>query len=407
MFPLSLALVLACFVAGCGPSSAPMMPNWAVAQQPYSPEEPSTNAFDYYATAAREAEQDAGNALLNRVSFDEKNRDALMEKIEKPLQDVRSATSKKCQFHYVAPAVFAPAPYQKGWRAIGRGMQWKIEKACALGAYDEAISYAVAATKFGFDLTGGGATDASLGFEIADDARKAIAPHLGKLGAGQLEVLADGLQNALQTKPSLETTIENEHTRMLQGVQYVQDCYAKDDFASLMTNMKESVRDAVQYLHEVKGQDAKKRPAYFEGFAKEAEEQTRYLKSIAQLPARSRTAEPGPALAAVRPWRAFAKHFFGSAEPLLQISDNTLARTRLAILSCQIMKQVKLSGAAPKTLGAFQAALTVDPYTGRPFAYRSGGSIFTIYSVGTDGIDNGGESDESYSLPDLKLESKP
>lgn len=406
LFPLLVSFALAGLISGCGPSSPPMMPTWTAREQSYTPETPSTNAYDYYAIAAKDAEEAAGEALLNRVYFDEKHRKELLEKIGKPVDDVVAATSKKCQFRYTSPPLFEAAPYQRGWLAIGRALKWKIEYACATGAYDQAITYSIAATKFGFDITGGGATDASLGFEIADDARRAIAPHLGKFGAGQLAVLADGLENALKNKPSLETTIENEHTRMLEGVQFVQDAYAKDNFDLLMDTMKESVRDGVQYLRDLKSQDAKKRPAYFEGFAREADEQTRYLKTIAQMPARTRATEPGPKLADVRPWKSFAKQLFSSVEPLLKISDDALARTRLEVLTCQILRQIKASGSAPKNLKDFPADLTMDPYTGQPFAYRVSGAIFDIYSVGEDGIDNLGDTDEgeTYSSPDLKLE---
>jgi hypothetical protein len=285
-------------------------------------------------------------------------------------------------------------------------LRWKIERACVTGAYDAAIEYAVAATKFGFDLTGGSATDASLGFEIADECRQAIAPFIPKFGAGQLEVLSDGLKNAMRGKPSLKQTIENEHLRMLEGVQYVQDAYANERFDDLMSKMQEDVRDGVAFLKELKLQDAKKRPAYFEGFAREADEQERWLLSIADLPALARKTEPPAKLAEYRPWKSFARQFFTAAEPLFEIQDNTIARTRLAILTCELLRQVKTSQSTPPDLSKFDKDLTLDPYTGRTFAYRSTGPIFEVYSLGEDGIDNAGDTDENFTSPDLTLERR-
>ncbi len=95
-----------------------------------------------------------------------------------------------------------------------------------------------------------------------------------------------------------------------------------------------------------------------------------------------------------------------AAEPLLKIQDSTVARTRLAILTCEILKDVKTNQAAPKDLSGFSKDLSLDPYTGRNFAYRSSGPIFEVYSLGADGIDNAGDTDESFFAPDLRLEDK-
>jgi hypothetical protein len=216
--------------------------------------------------------------------------------------------------------------------------------------------------------------------------------------------LAEGLTNAVQGKPSLKVTIEHEHTRMLQGVQYIQDAYANDRFDEILKNMKEDVRDGIAFLRDLKGQDAKKRPGYFEGFAKEAHEEARWLTSVADLPATQRKTEAPPNLAQVRPWKSFAKQLFSATEPLLKIQDSTMARTRLAILTCEILRQVKSAQTAPKDLSAFPKELTLDPYTGRNFAYRASGPIFDVYSLGLDGIDNAGDTDESFFAPDLRLE---
>jgi hypothetical protein len=403
IFMTALAAVL---VSGCGPSSPPMMPNWAAKEQPYTPAEGSSNAYDAYALIARNVEEKVPEPLLNRVYFDPTREQDLLDLVDRHVSLLVSATHKKCEFRYVPAPMFTAPPYQRGWRVLGRALRWKIERACVTGAYDAAIEYAVAATKFGFDLTGGAATDASLGFEIADECRQAIAPFIPKFGAGQLEVLADGLKAAMRGKPSLKQTIENEHLRMLEGVQYVQDAYAKERFDDLMANMQENVRDGVAYLKEIKLQDAKKRPAYFEGFAREADEQERWLLSIAELPALARKSEPKARLAEERPWKSFAKQFFTAAEPLFEIQDNTLARTRLAILTCELLRQVKTTQSTPPDLSKFDKDLTLDPYTGRTFAYRSTGPIFEVYSLGEDGIDNAGDTDENFAAPDLTLERR-
>jgi hypothetical protein len=45
-----------------------------------------------------------------------------------------------------------------------------------------------------------------------------------------------------------------------------------------------------------------------------------------------------------------------------------------------------------------------DPYSGRGFVYRVDGADYRLYSVGADIKDDGGETDETYTAPDLMLE---
>jgi len=383
-----------------------MMPVWGSKEQPYQPEDGSSNSYDSYALIARNVEETVPAPLLNRVFFDPDYENQVLVKLDKPLVKLVEETKKKCEFRYTPAQMFTPPPFQQGWRLLGRALQWKIEKACAAGDYDTAIQDDVAATKFGFDLTGGSAVDASLGLGIADDARKAIAPFIAKFGAAQLETLAEGLTDALDGKPPITTTIEHEHERMLEGVQYVQDAYTQDRFDDLMKNMKEDVRDGVTYLRDLKARDATARPAYFQGFAAEADEETRWLTAIAGMPEIERKNHPVPQLAKQRPWKSFAMQLFTAAEPLLKIEDATIARTRLAILTCDLLKSVKTTQSAPTDLAGFPKELTTDPFTGRTFAYRAAGPVFDVYSLGADGIDNAGETDESYSTPDLRLEDK-
>ncbi|HTQ09216.1 MAG TPA: hypothetical protein VMI31_04015 [Fimbriimonadaceae bacterium] len=393
-------------IHGCGPGAPPATSIWVAKDSDFTPEAGSSNAFDSYVLIAKNVETNVPTPLLRRVYFDPDHEKTVLGLLDQPLAQLVEATKKKCDFHYVPPPMFAAPPYQQGWRLLGRGLQWRIQKACAAGDYDTAIADDVAATKFGFDLTGGSALDASLGLNIADDARKAIAPFLAKMGAQQLEVLAAGLTDALDGKPPLTTTIDHEHERMLQGIQYIQDAYFQNRFDDLMKNMREDVRDGVTYLRDLKSRDASARPAYFAGFVAEADEEARWLTSIASMPEVARRNDPPPPLAKQRPWKSFAMELFTAAAPLLEIDDATIARTRLSILTCEILKSIKTSQIAPKDLSGFPKEITTDPYTGRSFAYRAASSIFDVYSLGADGIDNAGDTDETCSTPDLRLEDR-
>jgi hypothetical protein len=123
------------------------------------------------------------------------------------------------------------------------------------------------------------------------------------------------------------------------------------------------------------------------------------------MPAALRGDPPKPT-AKERPWKHFGRHFFLAADPLLALNDQTLARTRLLILNAELIKAFKLKAAYPTSLAAFDPAIKTDPYTGADFRYRSDGTDCSVYSVGANLRDDGGETDESFTTPDLKLEMK-
>ena len=60
--------------------------------------------------------------------------------------------------------------------------------------------------------------------------------------------------------------------------------------------------------------------------------------------------------------------------------------------------------AYPDALGALGAALPLDPFSGKPFCYRRAGAGYVLYSVGENGVDDGGrprKSGEGVAAGDL------
>ena len=74
-------------------------------------------------------------------------------------------------------------------------------------------------------------------------------------------------------------------------------------------------------------------------------------------------------------------------------------RTLLLLIEALVLQEAKVKGSAPLKLPP-----TLDPFTGLPLLYVPKGRDFLLYSAGADGVDNGGETDETYSRPDLLLE---
>ena len=367
------------------------MPTWSAAQPIYVPRSGSSNGYDALVLASMDVQKDVGPQYIDRVWFTPGKRDEAMHEASSDVGKVAVAVSRPVDFEFRPHGPFEPSSDDRGWRMLGRALVWRIQSESETANYDAAINDEITATKFGFSLTGGDAMDASLGFATVDDARQATAQSMRLMGAGQLNRLADGLSKALDDRPPLTKTFENEKEDMLQSVQYVQDSFLRNDFGDLKKQLGPDVRDSLDTLSQLRDKSGEKQAAYFEGFADEANQRAQWLSSVSELPLSERNHDPGLTFSKDRPWRYFAKNFFSAGAPLLSMRDATLARTRLMVLEARILARVKAGGMAPSDLSEFDKDLTTDPYTGQQFVYHAAGTEFTVYSVGEDLQDDGGD----------------
>lgn len=384
-------------VTGCSRSPAPAYPDWTQ----HDVAVPSTGSFQLYIEAAAEAEH-AAPELCDRVSFVPKMKLEAISKLKHAVSTLQKAARTQAEFPFMTTPPTKAPPYQRGWRLLGRVLAWRIERAIAEGRPNDTVLDATVAARFGFELCGGSATDASLGLEIVQEAVQAIAPALDKLNARSLEELAKGLGAALDTRTPLAQTITNEERNMLTAVQWVQDCYRRRQFDRLSSLIGPDSREAVAYLKDLEAKDRSERPGYFQGFADEAHARVRWLQECAKLPAASRPAEPD-LKNVVRPWKRFSKHFFETCDPLLELCDLTLARVRLCIMESLIRLSLLKNKSAPESLDTLPHRWAVDPYSGKPFIYRAEGMDYRIYSVGANLEDDGGDTDDTGTSPDLVL----
>jgi hypothetical protein len=363
-----------------------------------------SSSYDSLVSAAQDVHRNVNEKYFARTWFTPGMQQAVVTQSGSAMAKVGSAVGRPVEFEFKPRGPFDASPNDQEWRTIGRAFDWRIQRSCATADYDGAVRDEVTATKFGFSLVGGDVMDASLGFATVDDVRKELAPKLNQLGAGQLNNLAAGLESALDNAPLLTTTFEHEKLNMLQSVQYVQDSFLRNDLSDIKKQLGSDSREAVDYLQNLRGQSSPKQLAYFKGFADEANDESQWLSLAAVQPLEKRSQINSPQPDKNRPWRTFAKSFFSAGEPLLSMRDATLARTRLLIIQARILARIKSGQSAPNDLSGFDKNLTVDPYTGRQFIYRAAGTDFTIYSVGSDLKDDGGQTNEGFATPDLTLE---
>lgn len=398
-----IALSIA-FLAGCAQHAAVPFGQWIEPETPYSPAASADNAFDAYALAAQEVEAKCAK-YLRRNFFTPKMKQDCIGLMQGALSRLQAAAGRKCLFEFRPHMPGQRPPYQVGWRLLGRALVWQIEQAVLDADYGTAVKRTNQAISFGFDLVGGGALDASLGLVIVDEARVAIAPALQKMALENLTALQRGLTTSLLSRPLLSQTFENERRNLLAAVQFVQNAFRDERWKDLEPLLERDARPALDYLRRLRSEDPVKRARYFEGFAAEARAEIAWLIEQSKLPAYKR-ADSGPEdNDAERPWKRFAKHFFLTGRPLLGQELKTLARVRLLALNAAALRAAKTDGQGLRDLNDFPIMVRTDPYSGKNLIFRGQGADFLIYSVGPDCRDDGGETDDSFTTPDLLLES--
>lgn len=396
-----ILIAAAAVAAGCSHEAARPFPNWV--QQSPRLEAGSGSGYANYVAGAGAIDR-TSLKYLGLVTFTAGQRQAALAGTHRAVGLVERGT--KCQSLNFA---FEPGHnsdrYAPEWRLIGRSLAWRTEDACKIGDLSLAVRYAVAATRFGFDLTAGDAAMASLGLSIADDARRAITPSIPRMGDAQLRTLAVGVQEALQGRPLIAQTLENERLNMRWSVQHVQDLFRDRKLGDLRGELGNGVAKAVAHLSELQGKGDAPREAYFEGFAAEADDTAQYWTNLSKMSAAERAEQPKMATAKSRPWQKFAQHYFSGGPALLDAYDATLARTRMLGMEAVLTRDQKAQGFAPNALPRL-SELSTDPYSGKPLGYRRRGRDYELYSIGKDLKDDGGQTDEGALLPDLRLENR-
>jgi hypothetical protein len=394
--------VLVLAVCGCGSPPESPFPDFLAGVRAEHPAS-GHGAYSSLAQAAANAEELAGPDL-KRVYFTPKKRTDLIERLRGPVEQSIRASASSIEMPERAVEPFETLPCQAGWRMIGRCLIWRAERAIAAGDQAQAVSLVLAATRLGFVLTGGSATDAQLGFHLVDEARRTLAPAIGLLSAGDLRRLGTGIEAALSRRPDVDRVIHNERVSMLKAVQSIQDLYRDKMLGKLSTELGRDIEPVVAALEKLRNEDSEERAQYFKGFAEEADRWLNHFDAAMHMNARQRAKLGQPELAETRPWKRLSKHFFRSLEPLVAMREQSLCRTRLFALQALLLAECKANGSAPATLLGVSKELRMDPYTGADFPYRAEGGRFLLYSVGADLTDDAGETDAASETPDMRLE---
>ncbi len=396
-----VAIVALWMLAGCGTAPDLPYPNFMQATGPTISD--SVSSFSTFEKAANAAELNA-KKYLTRTNFTPGKKEAVIVLCQQPLQLLDNLAGKEFRFEYEPTAPFESKKYRSGWRLLGQAMVWRIEDAKRQEDFDAMVRFTLTASRFGADLTGGDCSDATLGFGIIDEARNAILPTVSRLSPKQLGTLSAGLESVLKRIPVPSQTLENERTSMRLAVQTLQDDYRKGNWKVYETELRNEIIPAIKFLKALKP-NSMERTEFFDSLAAEADAITASAIASSKLNARQRSTKEAPKFDKDRPWRRWSKHFFQVPKYLFAVRDRTIARTRMLAIETQLIALRARGQTIPETLSGYPTIVRIDPFTGKDFAYFPTATSYKLYSLGSDFRDDGGETNESATAPDLLLET--
>ncbi len=393
-------------VGGCRGGAPTVVPQYESAEPAYQPRESSGSTFDQYAIAALDVEA-TRTRYLSAVSFTPDQQRKVIAEMNQPMARIRAASVRPCEYEFRAREPFAPVPFLAGWRLIGRAMAWQTAATAQSGNLDAAIDTALAATRFGFDLTQGDAMAANLGCTIINDVRVAMLPALPQLSQAQLYRLAQGLKGAAARGPNLADCARYEARQSLVAAQFTYDAARKGDLQPFHTRLGAPGDNIAQQLESLRSNDAEL-AAFMEKYAREARQMAAIYVKAATLPASDRRQlMPDPPRSKGRPWRILAQNFIDTPARIQPIFDRTLARTRMWIIAAMLERSRRKGEPFPLDLRKFSEAVRTDPYSGGDFGYQNDGLDYKLYANGDNLTADAGDSDEAGLAPDLTLEKLP
>jgi len=390
--------VVACFfIQGCHGTNELPLPSWSA---PVATVSASHNSFEEFRNLGDDSLQSC-QKYLRSVNLSQAQEIKVDRLLRPQMQKLGPILSGPCVYVY---SVTEPKTTRQGLSFLGDHFGWRIEFECANQNFDAAVNDTLQATRFGQVLLGADALDAIAGDEIIDGARKALAPFINQLGASQLERLSRGLVATLGNRPGRAITITNEFAAMMQMVLEVQTDASNKQINELTNKFGPVVQPGIEALTIDGDPTSPASRRFFESLAEQAMVERNWLSTNALLPKAKRATPPVFPVNHKTPWNSFAKAILMTDRPWLKVDDESLARTRMLALYANILAQIKTTKTAPTKEPTLESGMNEDPYSGLPFFYVPKGNQFLLYSAGENGLDDGGETDSSFTSPDLFVE---
>ncbi|MBX3095302.1 MAG: hypothetical protein KF812_00425 [Fimbriimonadaceae bacterium] len=400
---MSLAC-LCLLVAGCKQSAPVVRPNVAPPAT-YTPTPNSGNAYDTYALAAASAEKKIPEKIQRSTRLWPADYKKLDESLGPEVNQLVKANAQTYNSEAQPVSPESTPPYADGWRLLVETTSHRMEAAARERDWEKVLPLAETLARLGARTSQNGVAGALLGRNALERVRRAIAPNLATMGEGQLRRLATSLQRTLEETPDLSPAFEFERQ---QGALNLESLFDR-----LESNQTDSIANELgsrggQTIASLKRLSAADRNDWLRALQGELDRHIEEAEAEVREPAKPAAAgrkwyDPSKE----RPWGDLTQNYLAQVRLLPALERTYLAKTRLLALTALIVADTKRDGKAPADLSKYPPSLTTDPYSLKSFLYRAAGREFRLYSVGANGLDDGGDSDRDGMTPDVTLESQP
>ncbi len=306
---------------------------------------------------------------------------------------------------YEAPPLDQIPEWAQGWNWLARSLDWQAQEAMNQQNWPLAAQKSITAIQFGLKWSVGDCFDAVGGCTIAETHALRLAPSITQMGPRTLEALSAGVQYGLKGLENPEVTLMNEQQRLAATMQALQEACRKEGYDGMRPIIGPSSHDGALWVKN----NRKKLGWFFRSFLDECQRiSAEYVDfSLGAKPFDADIYDQGAERwdGILRPWRDMTPHAMAGHEAYRKARLSAVARLRLLAASCAIEAKLKREGRAPKDLTFLPESIRKDPYGSGDLAYRPGTVTYRIWSVGPNGVDDGGLVDPGAVVLDMGLSS--
>lgn len=303
---------------------------------------------------------------------------------------------------YQAPEVDAISDEVMGWNWLARSLDWQSQEALQQQNWPLAASKSLTAIRFGLRLSTGDCFEAVGGLTTAELHASRLAPQVSQMGPRTLTAVTAGIQEALKGVADPEVTLSNEMDRISVTLQSLQTEYRSDGYRGMLPIIGPSSHDGAAWIKNNKN----KLGWFFRAFRDECDDlSTEYVVALSGGEFDPKMYQPRSERwkGVLRPWRDMTPQIMAGHEAYRKAHAGVTTRLRLLAVTCAIEAKLKQEGKVPQNLAFLPAVLRKDPYGEGDFAYRPGEVTYRLWSVGPNGVDDGGLTDPGTVILDMGL----
>ncbi len=356
------------------------------------------------AAAAREALKAVPERLLLDARYGPTQKQEIIAALRGPEAKLERSLRGPWARAYQAAETDHVSDEVKGWNWLARSLDWQSQEALEQQNWPLAAAKSLTAIRFGLRMTTGDSFEAVGGLTTAEMHAARLAPQISQMGPNTLMSVTAGIQDALKGIADPEVTLSNEMDRISMTLQALQTAYKAEGYKGMLPIIGPTSHDGAAWVKGKKG----KLGWFFRAFRDEcASLSTEYVAACSGAEFDSDMYNPRSKRwkDVLRPWRDMTPQIMAGHEAYRKARLGVATRLRLLAVTCAVEAKLKREGKVPQNLDFLPDSLRKDPYGTGDLAYRPGEVTYRLWSVGPNGVDDGGLTDPGTVILDMGLRS--